>query len=78
MIKVGWNYGSKTQCPLCFVADDTQEHVLLCSKLWSDRMTVDSDLDINNLEKHIKIYETGIRKRETALDECAKKDNRLC
>ena len=78
MIKVGWNYGSKTQCPLCFVADDTQEHVLSCSKLWPDRLTVDSDIDINNLEQHIKILETAIRKRETALDECAKKDNRVC
>ena len=74
MVKVGWNYGAKNLCPLCSVADDTQEHILSCPKLCSDCMTDDSDVNINNLEQHIKIIETAIRSREIALDEQTNKN----
>ena len=74
MVKVGWNYGAKILCPLCSVADDTQEHILSCPKLCSDCMTDDSDVNINNLEQHIKIIETAIRSREIALDEQTNKN----
>ena len=73
MIKVAWNYGQKTQCPLCFEADDTQNHILSCPELYSDSLTVGSDFDLNNLEPHMKILEAVTRKREAALDKSAKK-----
>ena len=36
MVKVGWNYGNKVKCPLCqpSEAEDTQEHLLVCKKLY--------------------------------------------
>ena len=73
MIKAGWNYGQKIQCPLCSEADDTQNHILSCPVLHPDSLTVDSDFDINNFEPHMKNLEAAIRKREAALDEIAKK-----
>ena len=33
MIKVGWNYGVKEQCPLCQNADDTQDHLFHCKNI---------------------------------------------
>ena len=72
MTKVGWNYGAKNKCPLCSVADDTQEHILSCSKLCPDSMTDDCDFDLNNFEPHIKNLEAAIRRRETALEERVK------
>ena len=72
MTKVGWNYGAKNKCPLCSVADDTQEHILSCSKLCPNSMTDDCDLDLNNFEPYIKNLEAAIRRRETAIEERAK------
>ena len=77
MIKVGWNYGTKTQCPLCHLADDTQEHLLNCSYLYPDSTTINSDIDQNNLKLLLKNLEEAIRKRETALEELAKKESTM-
>ena len=69
MIKVGWNYGDKGQCPICHAADDTQEHLFYCQSL-KDNVD-ETDIDKNtthNIQEHIKRLETFIRAREIMLE----------
>ena len=70
MIKVGWNYGDKGQCPICHDADDTQEHLFYCQDI-NDSIDL-TDIDKNNItyniQQHIKRLETAIRAREIMLE----------
>ena len=71
MIKVGWNYGEKGKCPVCFDEDDTQSHLLECNELHeSEKLpTYDNTSDHYNLTEHMKQLEAAIRKREVILEE---------
>ena len=75
MIKVSYNYGNKTVCPLCSSnEDDTQEHLFNCLaiKLISSEVfhIIDEkyeDIFSSNIEKLIKvskICESAARTRE--------------
>jgi hypothetical protein len=57
MTKVGWNFGLKTKCPLCNNADDTQEHLLICSVLTDDHL----EAQTHALAKRVEI---ALRRRE--------------
>ena len=73
MIKVGWNYGNKGQCPLCWDADDTQEHLFYCKNITDNIGMADNNL-IYNIEEHIKRLETAIRTREILLEKKPQND----
>jgi hypothetical protein len=66
MIKVNWNYGLKTNCPICHDYEDTQEHLLECKKL---RNTTGPQTFLVKLE-------SALRKRETMLEEAQKKERK--
>ena len=66
MIKVGWNYGSKSLCPLCQGADDTQEHLLQCTKL-NDNITDIPTHDITD-PTFLRRIGTILRKRAILLE----------
>ena len=70
MIKVGWNYGDKGQCPICHAADDTQEHLFYCQSLKDniDETDIDKNNTTHNIQEHIKRLETVIRAREIMLE----------
>ena len=74
MIKVGWNYGLKEQCPLCRNADDSQGHLFHCETINDSHDSTDFDENNNNynLQEHIKRLEIAIRKREIVLEERAR------
>ena len=59
MTKVGWNYGTKTLCPICNEEDDTQEHLLLCNQL-----AINNSSPSNHLPTRV---ETALRRREKIL-----------
>ena len=59
MTKVGWNYGTKTLCPICSEEDDTQEHLLLCNQL-----AINNSSPSNHLPTRV---ETALRRREKIL-----------
>ena len=64
MTKVGWNYGMKTKCPLCNEADDTQEHLLLCSQLNDNRsISPDRSTLVTKVEARLRQRETLITAR---------------
>ena len=71
MIKVGWNYGDKGQCPICHTADDTQEHLFYCQSLKDciDVTDIDEHNTAYNIQEHMKRLETVIRARELKLEE---------
>ena len=43
MLKVNYNYGHKIPCPLCKIKEDTQQHLLICSKLKESLPTLKSN-----------------------------------
>ena len=45
MVKVGWNFGVKSKCPLCMDAEDKQDHLLNCTKLTDTENNCDSNYD---------------------------------
>ena len=70
MVKVGWNYGNKVQCPICSDADDTQSHLLECDGLKNDTSpTTISDSEEYSLKSHMLKLQAAIRRREVILDE---------
>ena len=70
MVKVGWNYGVKEQCPICLNADDTQSHLLVCEELNRDYdMNYSDKRDSYDLTEHMMRLEAAIRKRTIVLDE---------
>ena len=69
MIKVGWNYGNKVQCPICSDADDTQSHLLECDGLKNDTSPTASDIEDYDLKSHMINLQAAIRRREVILDE---------
>ena len=73
MIKVGWNYGQKEQCPLCHKADDTQDHLFYCENLNDDCDETDYDKNNTtyNIQNHINKLEITIRKREKLMEEAS-------
>ena len=66
MINVGWNYGNKTLCPLCKVADDRQEHIPECSKI-NDNSANYATGDISD-RNFMKALENALRKCEMFLE----------
>ena len=67
MVKVGWNYGVKSKCPLCQDEEDRQEHLLTCKKInTSDEL---NNLVDANHDGFLKRLETAIRRRELILEE---------
>ena len=70
MIKVGWNYGDKGQCPICHTADDTQEHLFYCQSL-KDCIDVTDEHNSTayDIQEHMKRLEAVIRARELMLEE---------
>ena len=71
MVGVGWNFGQKELCPLCFSSDNTHEHLLYCSSIFTD---CGNDYNYNacnnyNLKHHITRLETAVRKREIIIEE---------
>ena len=70
MVKVGWNYGKKEQCPICSSADDTQSHLLECDGLKiKDSASTDCSNDTYDLNSHMLRLQAAIRRREVILDE---------
>ena len=81
MIKVGWNFGSKTKCPLCSEVDDNQNHLFDCPNLTDNIDALTTNLIIDNQDSNIdnsdwdSIYKTlkrlekAIRKRDVLLEE---------
>ena len=53
MIKVGWNYGRKEKCPICFDAEDTQAHILQCDELNDYNMTNNEEYENYDLNGEI-------------------------
>lgn len=69
MVKVGWNYGNKVQCPICSDADDTQSHLLECDGLKNDTSPTICDIEDYDLKSHMLKLQAAIRRREVILDE---------
>ena len=68
MVDVGWNFGRKEKCPICMEADDTQSHLLYCDELNGPNMThCTSDVDLYDLNTHMKQVENAVRRREVIL-----------
>ena len=79
MTKVGYNFGRKSQCPVCKIdtEPDEQSHLLNCLILKleiNDILSSDSkyeDIFCNNIEKLkdiVFVLEKALRKREDLLD----------
>ena len=71
MINVGWNFGSKTKCPLCKESDDKQEHLLECCKFNKAVDAVQGEPDVNfmkNVERALRQREILLEKQETEED----------
>jgi hypothetical protein len=83
MIKVGWNYGNKTKCPMCTEFDDDQNHLFNCPYLTADGIYTQStylfdndnlhnnsdDSDWDSIYVTLKRLEKAIRKRNIFLEE---------
>ena len=85
MIKVGWNYGNKSKCPLCTEDNDDQQHLLNCTKLTDNNTDThihtnfishddnlnnrDSDSDWDSIYRTLKRLEKAIRRRDVILEE---------
>ena len=83
MIKVGWNYGNKTKCPMCTEFDDDQNHLFNCPYLTADGIYTQStylfdndnlhnnsdDSDWDSIYVTLKRLEKAIRKRNVFLEE---------
>ena len=78
MLKVASNYGSKTNCPLCKISEDSQKHLLECVIIkitCQDILNNDNkkyeDIYSDNVTKQkeiIQLIEIAIRKREEIIE----------
>ena len=82
MIKVGWNYGNKTKCPMCTDFDDDQKHLFInCPYLTADNIDTQNtylldndnlnntdDIDWDSIYTELKRLEKAIRKRNIFLE----------
>ena len=78
MIKVGFNYGKKIECPLCYIEVDQQHHLISCFIIKAHNPSVlenvnncqYSDIfspDIQKLKNIAILFQTAIRTREILL-----------
>ena len=72
MVKVGWNFGNKSKCPLCNEVDDTQEHLLECSKIRTKELNPGGG---EESEPCLEIIEAALRQRESLIEMIDKQTN---
>ena len=72
MVKVGWNFGNKSKCPLCNEVDDTQEHLLECSKIRTKELNPGG---AEESEPCLEIIEAALRQRESLIEMIDKQTN---